>query len=102
MARLMRENSIQAVQKGRSKRTTDSNHSFPLADNFLARDFRATWPNQVWLTGITYIHTNWGWLYLSAILDVYSRKIDGWVMDDTMDRILCMNALKVAVLKWKF
>jgi len=98
VARLMRENGIQAVQKRQSKRTTDSNHSFPLADNLLARDFRASRPNQVWLTDITYIRTHQGWLYLAAVLDLYSRKIVGWAMDESMDRKLCMDALKMAVL----
>ena len=62
--------------------TTDSNHSQPVAENILERDFNATAPNQKWLTDITYILTREGWLYLAAVLDVYSRKIVGWSTSD--------------------
>ncbi|AWV89883.1 IS3 family transposase [Bradymonas sediminis] len=98
VARLMRDNGIKAAQKRRSRRTTDSNHAFPLADNLLAREFSTTQPNQVWLADITYVDTQQGWLYLAAILDIYSRKIVGWAMDETMGRKLCINALQMAVL----
>ena len=98
VARIMRENGIRAVQKRRSRRTTDSNHSFPVARNLLERKFAAAAPNQVWLADITYVDTKEGWLYLAAVLDVYSRKIVGWAMDGTMSRKLCMDALKMAVL----
>ena len=98
VARLMRENDIEAVQKRRSRRTTDSNHAFPTAPNLLNRNFVAMKPNEVWLSDITYIQTCEGWLYLAAVLDVYSRKIVGWSMDSTMSRKLCMDALEMAIL----
>ena len=98
VARLMRDNGIKAAQKRRSRRTTDSNHAFPLANNLLAREFSTTQPNQVWLADITYVDTQQGWLYLAAILDIYSRKIVGWAMDETMGRRLCLDALDMAVL----
>ena len=97
VARLMRENGIRAVQKRSSRRTTDSNHNFPVADNLLERDFSATRPNQVWLADITYVRTTEGWLYLAAVLDAYSRKIVGWAMDRTMSRKLCIDALTMAI-----
>ena len=87
-----------AVQKRKKKWTTDSNHPFPIAPNLVNREFEATEPDQLWLADITYVATDEGWLYLAAILDVYSRKIVGWSMDRTMSRKLCMDALKMAVL----
>src|SRR5690554_4276791 len=98
VAKLMRENGIQAIQKRKSMRTTDSNHGFAVAENLLNREFHADAPNQVWLADITYINTQQGWLYLAAVLDVYSRKIVGWAMDETMSRKLCMDAIDMAVL----
>lgn len=96
--RLMQENDIRAVQKRRSKRTTDSNHDFGVADNLLERDFEADGPNQVWLADLTYVRTRQGWLYLAAVLDAYSRKIVGWAMDHHMSRQLCIDALEMAIL----
>jgi transposase InsO family protein len=101
VARIMRENSIRAVQKRRSRRTTNSNHAFPVAPNLVNREFAAAQPNQVWLADITYVDTRDGWLYLAAVLDVHSRKIVGWSMDSTMSRRLCMDALEMAVLTRK-
>ena len=101
VARLMRENGIRAVQKRRTKRTTNSNHNFAVAPNLLDRNFEADKPNQVWLTDITYVRTSQGWLYLAAVLDMYSRKIVGWAMDRTMSRQLCINALEMAITNRK-
>lgn len=98
VARLMRQHGIRAIQKRKSVRTTDSNHRFAVAENWLNRAFHADAPDQVWLADITYVETQEGWLYLAAVLDVYSRKIVGWSMDETMSRKLCMDALNMAVL----
>ena len=98
VARLMRKNGIRAIQKRKKKWTTDSKHSFPIAPNLVNREFEATDRDQLWLADITYVATDEGWLYLAAILDVYSRKIVGWAMDRTMSRRLCMNALEMAVM----
>jgi transposase InsO family protein len=98
VARIMRTNGIRAVQPRRKKRTTDSNHAFPIAKNLVDRNFEAITANEVWLTDITYIETDEGWLYLAAVLDVYSRKVVGWAMDKTMSRKLCMDALEMAII----
>lgn len=79
--------------------TTDSNHSEPVADNLLARDFTATAPNQKWLTDITYIPTQEGWLYLAAVLDVFSRRIVGWSMSARIDTELTKSALYLATVQ---
>ena len=98
VARLMREMGIRGESPRKRVRTTDSNHSNPVADNILDRDFRATRPNQKWVTDITYVHTEEGWLYLSAIMDLFSRMIIGWSMDSTMEVSLIAKALDMALL----
>jgi transposase InsO family protein len=99
IARLMREQSIQGRQKRRYKpRTTDSNHNEPIAPNRLADAPIATAPNQLWVSDITYIHTEEGWLYLAGILDLYSRKIVGWAMSESIDSCLILKALSMALL----
>jgi len=77
--------------------TTDSNHDQPIAPNLLEQDFQATAPNTKWVTDITYIPTGEGWLYLAAILDLYSRKVVGWSMAATMETSLVQNALDMAL-----
>ena len=97
VARVMREAGIRARQKRRFvPKTTDSKHSGPIAPNVVARDFTADAPNKVWVTDITYISTQQGWLYLAAILDLFSRKIVGWAMDATMPTELALAALQMA------
>lgn len=101
VAKIMRENGIRAVRPRRQKRTTDSNHAFPIAENILGRHFEAPAPNKVWLTDITYIETGEGWLFLAAVLDIHSRRIVGWAMDKTMSRKLCMDALNMGIVNRK-
>jgi putative transposase len=98
IARLMRRHGIQARQKRRFRKTTDSNHAFPLAPNLLARQFTATAPNQVWLADITCLPTLEGWLYLAVVLDMFSRKVVGWAMSDTMPQELTIAALRMAIV----
>ena len=97
IARLMRGNNIQAKTKRKFKATTDSCHHFPVAPNLLNQDFSAEAPNQVWASDITYLWTREGWLYLAAILDVYSRQIVGWFTSNRLSRELVINALKRAL-----
>lgn len=97
VARLMRENGIRAKQKRKFKATTDSKHSQPVAPNLLERDFAAAAPDQKWVADITYIPTREGWLYLAAILDLYSRYVVGWSMAGRMNRRLVLDALDMAV-----
>ena len=98
IARLMSEQGLAARRKKRFKRTTDSNHKLPIAENILDRDFVVDEPNRVWVTDITYIWTREGWLYLAAIVDLYSRAVVGWAMSETIDRNLCLSALAMAVM----
>ena len=70
----------------------------PVAPNRLAQAPKATAPNQIWVADITYIQTQEGWLYLAAILDLYSRKIVGWAMAERIDTALILKALLMALL----
>ena len=99
VARIMREECLCGRQKGRYRvHTTDSNHDEPIAPNRLAEGPKATAPNQIWVGDITYIETQEGWLYLAAVLDLYSRKIVGWAMSQRIDTELVLKALGMALL----
>jgi putative transposase len=95
--RLMREAGIQVKPKARFVVTTDSAHDLPVAPNLLEQDFTATAPDRRWVTDITYVPTDEGWLYVSAILDLFSRRAVGWAMRERMDRSLVLAALDMAV-----
>jgi putative transposase len=84
------------------KVTTDSNHTQPVAPNLLERNFMANKPNQKWVSDITYVQTTEGWLYLAMIIDLYSRKVVGWSMSETIDAQLVCDALIMALWKRKF
>jgi transposase InsO family protein len=98
VARLMQEKNLYAGRKRRKARTTNSHHRFPIAPNLLKRDFTADAPNKKWVADITFIETQEGWLYLSGVLDTYSRKIVGWSMDKYHDAELVKTALHMALL----
>jgi putative transposase len=96
--RTMSRHGIRAIMAPpRRVRTTDSRHGLPIAPNLIARDFTATAPNRVWLADITYIPTAEGWLYLAAVMDLFSRKIVGWAMRDHMQVELASAALTMAI-----
>jgi transposase InsO family protein len=98
VARLMRENDVRAKQcKKHKPMTTDSNHDLPVAPNILDRRFHWEQPNQAWVTDLTCIRTDEGWLYLAVIIDLFSRRIVGWAMGDDMSRHLPLRALEMAV-----
>ena len=84
VARLMRLNGIKAKTKKKYKVTTISDHSYPIAPNLLNQDFWTNSAHRIWVSDITYIRTREGWLYLTIILDLYSRKIVGWSMSDRL------------------
>ena len=98
VARLMREEGLQSRRKRRFKVTTDSRHDHPVARNILARDFQADAPNERWVGDITYVWTREGWLYVAAILDLFSRRVVGWSADDRVDSGLVSSALAMALL----
>jgi putative transposase len=85
VARLMKEHNLKAKRVKKSRRTTDSRHSLPVAENVLARQFRATRPDEVWTSDITYVWTLEGWLYLVVFLDLYSRLVVGWAVSESLE-----------------
>ncbi len=96
--RQMRHHGIRAISAGpRRCRTTDSGHDFPIAPNLIGRNFSAATRNQVWLADITYVWTGRGWLYLAAIMDLYTRRIVGWAMDEHLRAELPLAALRMAI-----
>jgi putative transposase len=97
IARLMRLRGLKAKQVKRYKSTTKRNKAHRAAPNLLARDFSAERPDHKWLTDITYIPTGEGWLYLAAILDLYTRRIVGWAMAERMTAALTIRALRMAI-----
>jgi len=78
VARVMKQMKIRSRTKQKFRKTTDSDHKLPVAPNHLMQDFRAYGPNQIWMSDLTYVKTQQGWLYVCAIIDLYSRKIVGW------------------------
>lgn len=102
VARLMRQGGIKGKQRRRFRVTTDSSHTHPVPPNVLNRQFSpesAEGLNRVWVSDITYVWTNEGWLYLSAILDLCSRFVVGWSMRHTMDKGLTLSALQMALAR---
>ena len=100
IARLRREEGIRCIQKRKFKATTHSNHSLPVADNLLNQVFKPCKPAEVWVSDITYISTEEGWLYLAGIKDVFTCEIVGYAMGARMTQELVSQALEKAV-KWK-
>jgi len=97
-ARLMRQNQLIARQKRRFKRTTDSEHAWPVAPNLIAQDFAADGPDRKWGADISYIWTAEGWLYLAVVLDLFSRRVVGWATSDRLKRDLAVEALRRALV----
>lgn len=99
VAGLMREKNLQSkAQRRRSFTvTTDSNHAEPIVPNVLERNFAAEAPNAKWVADITYVPTENGWAYMAAVMDLFSRRIVGWAVGDSLETSLVMNALNNAI-----
>jgi putative transposase len=97
IARLMRQERLWARQRSKFRvATTDSRHTEPIAPNRLP-EVKVTRPNQVWVTDATCVLTGQGWLYLTAVLDVYSRRVVGWSMHESWDAVFAVRALEMAI-----
>lgn len=96
VARIMKELDLKSRTVKKYKATTNSKHNLPVAANVLNQQFQASAPNQIWMTDITYIPTDEGWLYLASVMDLYSRKIVGFHMDERMTKSLVIKALDQA------
>jgi putative transposase len=97
VARLMQKAGLRATVAPKFVITTDSNHVLPVAENLLNQDFGAGEADVKWASDITYIPTREGWLYLSVVLDLFSRRVVGWCMSASLDRSLVVDALKMAL-----
>jgi putative transposase len=94
VARIMKENGIQAYVRKRFRRTTESRHSYPASPNLLMSDKKS---ERIWVSDITYIYTREGWMYVSAVMDVRTRKVIGLSMKDRLSQELTKDALMQAV-----
>lgn len=95
--RLMQQHQLRPRWKRKFLHTTDSSHTLLTADNVLNRDFAPTTANRAWVADITYLRTRSGWLYLAAVLDLYSRKVVGWALAPAMPAELVCSALQMAL-----
>jgi len=101
VARIMKSASIRSIIKKKYKvNTTDSKHSYPISENLLNRDFKTILPDKVWVSDITYIKTQQGWLYLTVVIDLFNRKIKGWSLSENLTaQSTVIRAFKMAVGK---
>ncbi len=96
VAEIMRERGLRSKVVKKYKATTNSKHNLPVSENLLDRQFNAARPNEKWVSDITYIPTDEGWLYLAGILDLCGREIAGWAMGERMTKDLVIDCLKQA------
>ena len=97
--RILKENKIHSKRPKKYKATTNSNHKLPVAENLLNQNFNVLKPYEVWVTDISYIPTEEGWLYLAIVKDLFNKEIVGWSTDKTMTKELTIHALKNAIRK---
>jgi putative transposase len=99
IARIMRQASIVSRIKRKFRVTTNSRHSLTRADNLVKQNFTTDKPNRLWVSDITYIWTKEGWIYLSVIIDVFSRYVVGWSLSHELHHSLVLQAFKQALRK---
>jgi hypothetical protein len=98
IARLMRVNGLKAKKKRPFRpTTTDSEHDRGVSPNHLNQSFESDAPNKKWVSDITYLWTRQGWLYLCVIIDLYSRRVVGWALQNSMTQDIVLSALRMAV-----
>ena len=101
VASVMQAERLRAKAARKYKATTNSNHNLPVAPNLLKQDFAAARPNCKWVSDITYVATDEGWLYVAVVLDLYSRLVVGWAMSERMTAKLVCDALRMALWRRK-
>lgn len=97
VARLMREAGLKAQRQYYYKRNTPTVHGRLEASNLVNQEFSVSQPNRIWASDITHFRTGAGWLYLSVVMDLYSRRILGWSMKTEIREDLVVDALEMAV-----
>jgi len=97
VARIMHKTGLRGCPKRRFRRYANSPPNHPVAANLLEQDFRATHMDERWSSGITYIWTKQGWLFLAIVMDLFSRRIVGWSMNKLINRHLVIDAMAMAL-----
>ncbi|QBS09004.1 IS3 family transposase [Legionella israelensis] len=98
---LMKEAGVMVRYRKKYKITTNSRHKKPVFENVLSRDFSPSAPDRAYVSDITYLSTQEGWLYLTVVIDLFSRKVVGWSMSSRMKADLVCDALKMALWQRK-
>jgi transposase InsO family protein len=99
VARIMRENGLNARKRMKYIPTTDSKHGLPVCENILNQIFYAEKSGEKWVSDITYLRTLNGWIYLTVVLDLYDRKVVGWALSDGMEAAnTAISAFKMAII----
>jgi transposase InsO family protein len=97
VARLMRQDGLRARHRRRFVNTTQSRHKFPIAKNVVAREFEVSAPNQVWVSDLTYLRTQTGFVYMAVVLDLFARRVVGWAVSRNLDAGIAVAALRRAL-----
>lgn len=97
VARLMRQDGLRARHRRRFVHTTQSRHKFPIARNVVAREFEVSAPNQVWVSDLTYLRTQTGFVYMAVVLDLFARRVVGWAVSRNLDADIAVEALRRAL-----
>ena len=97
VARRMRQAGLRSKTRRKYRVTTDSKHHFAVSPNLLERNFKAEAPDRVWVSDITYLATKAGWLYLTVIIDLFSRLVVGWALSSSLSHEMVVTALKRAI-----
>jgi putative transposase len=97
VAKRMRKAGLRSKIRRKYRVTTDSKHKFPVAPNLLERNFTAHARDKVWVSDITYLATRSGWLYLTVIIDLFSRMVVGWALSSSLGHEMVVTALKRAI-----
>ena len=99
VAMRMRKAGLRSKIRRKYRVTTNSKHNFPVAPNLLERNFTAQAPDKVWVSDITYLATSSGWLYLTVIIDLFSRMVIGWALSNSLGHEMVVTALKRAIIR---
>lgn len=99
VARRMRAMGLRSIVRRKYRVTTNSKHSFPVAENLLNRQFQTEHPNQTWVGDITYIPAGNRWLYLAVFIDLFSRTIVGWALSESLGHSFVLRALERAIMR---
>jgi transposase InsO family protein len=97
VARRMRKAGLRSKIRRKFRVTTNSKHHFAVSPNLLERNFTQQAPDKVWVSDITYLATRTGWLYLTVIIDLFSRMVVGWALSSSLGHEMVVVALKRAI-----